>query len=76
MRGVTSTYVDLPDSLGASGTRKPSPDLVDEAPTVEAVCVSGEFALFAAVDNLEDLLLPNELSDDCKVVETPEMLDC
>jgi hypothetical protein len=73
---VISTYVDLPDSLGASGTLKPSPDLVDEAPRVEVVCVSGEFALFAAVDNLEDLLRPNELSDDCKVVETPEMLDC
>lgn len=49
---------------------------MDEVLGTEPVCVSGEFALIAAVDNLEDLLLPNELSDDCKVVETPEMLDC
>lgn len=49
-----------------------------EVPRAETASAEGESTVLAVADNLEDLLLPtiDEPSEDCKVVETPEMLDC
>lgn len=45
---------------------------------VEAASADGKSTLFAAADNLEERLLPScdGVSEDCKLEEIPEMLDC